>query len=42
MDSFSVVAKPMRGGLLLRRPRLEGRNPRRGKKAERGSAVGVG
>jgi hypothetical protein len=42
MDLSSVVEKPMRGGLSFERPRLEGRTPRRGRKAERGSAVGVG
>jgi len=30
MDSSSVMGKPMRGGLSLERPRLKGRNPRRG------------
>jgi hypothetical protein len=42
LDLSIIVGKPMRGGLKLLRPRLKGRIPQRGKKAERGSTGGVG
>jgi hypothetical protein len=37
-----IVKKPMRGDLSTERSRLKGRDPRRGKKAERGSAFEAG
>jgi hypothetical protein len=42
MSLLSVATKPMRGGFVLNtKPRLEGKIPRRAKKAKRGSANGI-